>query len=943
MKILRQTPLFWRLFFVCAAVTLVDGTLRTWLFLREERATQMQAIDLSITTTATLLGADIAELAITGDYASIQDQLRRRVTAHPMLQRAEWRLGKARLAFEVPPLRANYPAWFARLTPLFECTRTTQVSLGGTDYGTLILTCDPVHPLNIIWQRMVTQAGVSAGALALLFLLLALALRSSLMSLFRLTEASQRFITDLGTRTQVGGSRELRELGLAFNAMAEKIESTLAALQTTRAELQREATLNHVTLMSIGDAVITTDAEGYVTQLNPVAESMTGWSQAEAQGKPIDEVFRIISEETGEPAVNPTERVLREGVVLGLANHTALIARDGHVTPIEDSAAPIRSAAGEILGCVLVFHDVSEKRAWQTEIGWQATHDALTGLPNRMLLADRLDQSLARARREDGQTAVALIDLDEFKPVNDRLGHAAGDALLREVARRMQEMLRETDTLARLGGDELALVLSDLSGLDEAKGIFDRLLARLTEPYQIEDEEIRISASIGYTLFPQDNADGDTLLRHADQAMYAAKRAGRNRHFLFDAQHDMAQSQQRERMEVIRQALESGQFEMFYQPKVNMRHGRIMGFEALARWRHPQQGLLPPGTFLPFMEDHLMGSALGRFALDAALTQIAAWQAAGHTWEVAVNITPQHFTSPHFLTDLEAALAAHPQADPQLLTLEIVESAAMADLEQAARVIATCNRLKINVAVDDFGVGYASLTYLKRLPVDVLKIDQSFVRDVLDDAGDLALVEAIIALSTVFGRSVVAEGVETSEHGVLLMRLGCDVAQGYGIARPMPAADVLPWAAGWQPDPSWALWADTKWEMSDFPLLVAQYDHLRWVKNVINTLEGSRLTLSHQELVDHHSCRLGHWYDTHGKQRYGHLPAFREMYPVHELVHVTGREVLRLKEMGDMEAARAKAQELLALKDRILGFLSRLQTEVASSTHAPPNPEAGPE
>ncbi|MCW8902327.1 EAL domain-containing protein [Sedimenticola sp.] len=925
----QRLSLFWRLFLPIALVVLCTGSLRTWMFLNEERVAQTQAMQNTLAVAAATLHPIVTKSVNIGDYSSIQDQLDREVLLRPYLSRAEWRMGREQLVAKTVPITQTVPSWFIRLSGIKGCEHRQQVQSGGADYGELILHCDATLPQTETWQRALNRVATLGGVITVLFIILALTLRTSLVALTQLVDAYRRFLKDHRTRVAVGGAREIQQLGSAFNAMADEVEATLKALAEAQGRLQKEAELNHVTLMSIGDGVITTDPAGLVTQMNPVAEQLTGWPVMEAVQQPLTEIFRIVQEGTRETAINPIFRLAEANNVTALETHILLIARDGSETPIEDSAAPILRENGDIIGYILVFSDVSEKKALQKKIGWQATHDALTKLPNRALLADRLNQAVARSDRSQLLMAVGLLDLDEFKPVNDRLGHASGDQLLKLASTRMLETLRSTDTLARLGGDEFVLVLSDLTSISEAETIFGRLLDRLADPYTLDGDEARVTASLGFTLYPLDQADADTLLRHADEAMYAAKHAGRNRYHLFDAQHDQKRQARQEQAEEIRRALASGEFELFYQPKVDMRQGRVTGFEALARWRHPQRGIVPPGEFLHYMEDNELGSELGRFALDTALGRIAEWRRAGiNDWSVAVNIAPQHFTAPHFLDDLKSAIARQPDVPPQCLELEIVESAAIADLHHAARVIAACHELGIRLALDDFGVGYASLSYLKRLPVDVLKIDQSFVHDVLDDPGDLAVVEAVITLSTLFGRDVVAEGVEVAEQGVLLLRLGCHIAQGYGIARPMPADEVAGWAATWQPDPSWALWANTQWEMSDFPLLVAQYDHQRWVKSVLNTLDGGRLSITQQELTNHRACRLGHWYENHGRRRYGHLTTFQEMEPLHAEVHRTGQEILQLKAEGRLAEAETQARYLAELKTRILDSLARLQQEV---------------
>lgn len=924
----HRLSLFWRLFLPITLLVLCAGSLRTWMFLDEERTSQTDAMQNTLAVTAATLQPIITKGVIIGDYASIQEQLNREVQLRPYLARAEWRMGRAALTAETATTTRTVPDWFARLSGIKACALHQPVQLGGVDYGELILLCNPDLAQTQTWQRTLDRIWTLGSVIIVLFLILALTLRTSLAALTRLVDAYHQFLTNHRARVAIGGAREIQELGNAFNAMANEMEGTLAALAEAQARVQKEAELNHVTLMSIGDGVITTDDAGLVTQMNPIAEQLTGWPAQEALLQPLSKVFRIVQEGSRESAVDPISRILETEKITTLETRIQLIGRDGSETPIEDSAAPICRENGDIIGYVLVFSDVSEKKALQQKIGWQATHDALTQLPNRALLADRLERAVARSNRGHHLLAVGLLDLDEFKPVNDSLGHASGDQLLKQAASRMLEALRSTDTLARLGGDEFVLVLSDLTSLGEAETIFQRLLDRLAEPYILDSEVARVTASLGFTLYPLDDADADTLLRHADEAMYAAKHAGRNRYHLFDAQHDQRRQLRQEQKTEIRRALAAGEFELFYQPKVDMRQGRVTGFEGLARWRHPERGILSPGEFLPYMEDNELGNALGRFALDAALGTIADWRRAGYrAWSVAINISPHHFTAPDFLDDLKSAIARFPEVPPECLELEIVESAAITDLHHAAAVIDACHRLGIRLALDDFGVGYASLSYLKRLPVDVLKIDQSFVRDVLDDPGDLAVVEAVITLSTLFGRGVVAEGVELAEQGILLMRLGCHLAQGYGVARPMPAETVTAWASSWQPDPSWALWAEAQWEMNDFPLLVAQYDHRRWVKSVLGTLEGERLSARQQALIDHHASRLDDWYQHHGKRRYGHLATFRQLEPLHTEAHRTGQEILHLQAKGRLAEAKIRARHLDELKPRVLDSIACLQRE----------------
>ncbi|BBO99593.1 EAL domain-containing protein [Sulfuriferula nivalis] len=688
-----------------------------------------------------------------------------------------------------------------------------------------------------------------------------------------------------------------------------------------------------VTLASIGDAVITTDAAGQITFMNQVAVNLTGWALEEATGCAISTVFNITHEDTHQQIVNPVEVVLRQGKAAAPVGHTLLVARNGIEYIIEDSAAPIFLADNTLIGCVLVFRDVTEKYRMQNVVRWQAAHDALTNLPNRVLLAESFKRAIARAQRQQMLLAVCMIDLDEFKPVNDEYGHDVGDLLLVQVATRLNEMIRGDDTAARLGGDEFALLLSDITDVDELQAVVARILQALAMPYMIDGKIIKVSASIGSALYPLDDVDADTLLRHADQAMYQAKQRGRNQHLMFDVSLDTQIIASHQVLRNVKNALQHDELVLYYQPKVNMRSGLIVGMEALLRWQHPVQGLIPPLDFLPQVEKTDLIIDIGKWVIEQALSQISAWCSAGRCWTVSVNIAALHFQCRHFLQDLQDSLQRHSDVPPHLLEIEILESVALGDINLVNQLIRDCQALGVSFSLDDFGTGYSSLGYLKRLPAETIKIDQSFVRDILDDKDDLALVEAVIGMGRVFNRKIIAEGVETAEHGVLLMRLGCDLAQGYGIAKPMPAANVLAWAASYVADPVWAMWADTQWELDDFPLLVAQYDHLKWVKRLVLSVRHPHIALNKSEITDAHQCRFGHWYYGYGKAHYGSLSEFIDIEPLHNKVHEIGVAIVQACEDGDKETAQRLCGVLLATKDGILGMMARLQQAVRLEVH----------
>ncbi|MFZ6743478.1 EAL domain-containing protein [Undibacterium sp. JH2W] len=477
--------------------------------------------------------------------------------------------------------------------------------------------------------------------------------------------------------------------------------------------------------------------------------------------------------------------------------------KNGEIFPELLSISSVRDAAGEIQHYIGIFTDISELKTHEAELDRIAHYDPLTGAPNRRLLADRLGQAVNRANRTNKSLAVCFLDLDGFKDINDKYGHATGDRLLIGVTENLKRVLRADDTLARLGGDEFAVLLSDISSAEESAMILDRVLIGVSQPIQIDVTTVSISASIGVSLYPDDNVDADTLLRHADHAMYLAKEAGKNRYHLFDPESDRKAQQRRQILERLEIALDGDEFILYYQPKVDLISGEIVGAEALIRWQHPNRGILAPGEFLPHIYGSRLEKSLGEWVIKAALQQAYQWQLRGIAICVSANISAHHLLAPEFCDYLQAALRAHPYFQASNFELEVLETAAIADMEQAVAILNRCRQMGIHFALDDFGTGYSSLTYLRKLPVDTLKIDQSFVRDMLTDVEDLDIVEGVIRLAGAFDRQVIAEGVETMAHGAKLLELGCRLAQGYGIARPMPADEFVDWSVRWKTEARW--------------------------------------------------------------------------------------------------------------------------------------------
>ena len=548
------------------------------------------------------------------------------------------------------------------------------------------------------------------------------------------------------------------------------------------------------------EGITITDSNKLIVDVNPAFCEITGYSREEVIGKNP----RILSsgKQTPEFYQEMWQGIYDHGYWQGEIWNRK---QNGETYAESLTISVLKDETGKEVNYVGVFTDITKSKQQQEQLSRIAHYDLLTDLPNRVLLADRVSQAMLQCRRHEKSLAVVFLDLDGFKAVNDTYGHDVGDELLIALSVRMKEALREGDTLARIGGDEFVAVLTDLHTVEDCEPILERLLLAASEQITIGDVVLNVSASIGVTFYPQDKADADQLMRHADQAMYAAKESGKNRYHLFDTEQDDAVKVQRESLEAIRNALDTHQFMLYYQPKVNMRSGIVIGVEALIRWQHPKRGLLNPIDFLPVIENHPMNIELGEWVIDTALTQISQWQKMGLALPIctSVNIAAVQLQQPNFTQRLSGLLAAHPDVEPCYLELEVLETSALEDVHNVSTIMKACMGLGVKFSLDDFGTGYSSLTYLRRLPANVIKIDQSFVRDMIDDPDDLAIVEGVIALAKSFKRDVIAEGVETIEHGTALLQLDCHLAQGYGIAKPMPASEIQAWIKDWRPDKSW--------------------------------------------------------------------------------------------------------------------------------------------
>lgn len=559
-----------------------------------------------------------------------------------------------------------------------------------------------------------------------------------------------------------------------------------------------------------------------------------------------------------------------------------------------------------------------------------ALYDPLTRLPNRRLLAERMDEAVVRAREQGLLLGVCYLDLDGFKPINDTHGHKMGDRVLVTVASRLRGCVREDDTVARLGGDEFVLLMNRMESLSDCAALLERVLASLAQPILIDGHSLAVTGSAGVTLFPQDAGDADTLLRHADHAMYQAKQQGRNRYQFFKAVKDRPDQTHKLELVRIREAIEGDELRLHVQPRVDMRSGRVVGVEALVRWEHPERGLLPPGEFLPLMEGDDLLHDLDWWVMDRALRLQEDWQSAGLDLTMSLNLSACSLQDMGFVAALQEMLSQHPGVDPARLLFEIIESEALRDIETTASVIRACAVLGVQFALDGFGNGYSSLTDFRCLPAQVVKIDQTVVRDILRSRDGRNLVKGVIGIANAFQREVIAEGVESAAHGLLLMDLGCTLAQGYGIADPMSPEQLVGWIKGFHPPQLWTDRPEVDWTTEDLSLLSLEAVHRDWVNRFVRhvcTDTAARRPELHPEL-----CDFGRWYLGPGQARYGEMPSFHSLDALHRMVHTHAGQLLELDRL-DREALTDPITKLLQDRDALVAGIRSLQAEVLE--HAP--------
>jgi diguanylate cyclase (GGDEF)-like protein/PAS domain S-box-containing protein len=587
----------------------------------------------------------------------------------------------------------------------------------------------------------------------------------------------------------------------------------------------------------------------------------------------------------------------------------------GKIVEFDENEKPIR-----ILG---THSDISQQKAYEKQLEHIAHFDSLTNLPNRVLLIDRLNQAMYQAQRRNLKLAVAYLDLDGFKAINDENDHLIGDQFLAKISYQMHEVLRKGDTIARLGGDEFVAVLVDLPSSDESLSLIKRLLNAAAMPVAIENQILRVSASIGVTFFPQKiKVDAEQLIRQADHSMYKAKMNGKNRYQLFDLDLDDSEESSQDNVDAAIEAFNKNQFMMHYQPMVNMHTGEVLGFEALMRWQHPRRGILLPLHFISLIENTDAEIMVGEWAIETVLQQLSEWVVQGKSPPVNINISAKFLQRADFTDTMTALLEKYPEVSPASVVLEVSEIYVLKNINMASTIIDECNNLGVKFTLDHFGSESAILSYLKQIPATTVKIDQRFVRNMLEKAEDLAILEGITGFASGFNRQVIAEGVESVEQGVMLLKMGCQLGQGYQIARPMPAENVLPWINKWKPCQVWQL--QKAYNREDYTVLFATVEHRAWVRDVERFLFWENTKFPE---IDHDACLFGKWLLNEGKTRYGKRPIFISLQRVHEEIHDLAKQLLKLHYKGNHSDAKAGLEKIYTLRDRLLDYVNILVLE----------------
>ncbi len=595
--------------------------------------------------------------------------------------------------------------------------------------------------------------------------------------------------------------------------------------------------------------------------------------------------------------------------------------KSGEIYPELLTITAVKNHTGATQNYIGLFSDITSLKDYQKKLERIAFYDSLTGLPNRVLLADRLNQAIFKSLRQQTTLAVAYLDLDGFKEINDRFDHQTGDLVLASISGRIKSILREGDTLARMGGDEFVLVMPDLCAHEDAITVVERILAVVNHHVTVDQIQMQVTVSIGVSFYPLDdnNLAPDQFIRQADQAMYEAKQSGKNRYKLFDIAQDRAVRGRSKDLQRLQQAIEQGELIIYYQPKVNMKTGEVIGLEALVRWQHPEKGLLRPDKFLPITHNHPLGVILDDWVMEAVFRQIVEWRSMNLCLPVSVNVCSMQLESANFTEKLSALFATYPLVQSGDIELEILETSALDDIKHVSAVIQSCEAMGISFSLDDFGTGYSSLAYLKKLPAKWLKIDRDFIRDMLDDPDDLAILDGVIGLAKAFRRQVIAEGVETFLHGKMLLHMGCEYAQGYAIAPPMPANELPGWLENWRQP---CEWLDVKpLDTATLPILFTLVDHRAWRHGLQDYLEQKS---SLPPEMDDRKCRFYQWWIAVVDKRTIPRETLDQLLSIHDDIHVRGRAMIASQSPKQRLQDVAAWHSLMEVSETLCAELHRL-------------------
>ena len=704
-------------------------------------------------------------------------------------------------------------------------------------------------------------------------------------------------------------------LFLLFLYRHHRLVQSKQALQLVKDELE----LYGRVFAEANEGIVITDVNNIIVDVNPNFCDITGYSRDEVIGKNPS----ILSSGKQSAAFYQQmwQRLLDEGRWKGEVWNRK---KNGEVYAELLTMSVIKDDKGVVKHYVGLFNDITQNKQQQKSLELMAHYDVLTQLPNRALFIDRFGQAIAHSKRNKKLLAVCFLDLDNFKPVNDTYGHEVGDRLLIEVSERIKATIRDEDTVSRQGGDEFALLLNDIDSFSHVEEILGRLHHALAQPYLIDNVTINIGASSGVTLYPLDEGDIDTLVRHADQAMYQSKLAGKNRFHLFNADKDLQVIEENTKLQEIQEALEKLELCLYYQPKVNMRTGKVYGAEALIRWIHPEKGLIPPLEFLPIIEGTNLEIEVGDWVAYEAIKQVSEWQKQGLNLEVSINISSKYLQAPTFFSKLDSVLAEFPEVPSSKVQLEILESSALGDLKAVSGIIRACRDvLGVSIALDDFGTGYSSLTHLRNLPANTIKIDQSFVRDILDDPSDYRIVDGIIGLSSSFNRSVIAEGVETTAHGLVLLLMGCHHAQGYGISRPIPADDFFEWVDDYVPNSKWMSCGagDLTAKEQQVELLGVLLDY--WWMHIEQSIRQAYTTTDKVTLVDYNKSHCRAWLEKARQELVFNASWVNALEMEAEGMHQLAISKLSQAQVNEAQDIESDLRELQASNARVVTVLEQ--------------------